>query len=322
MMKSDLKIVFMGTPRFAVAQLEKILENGYNVVAVVTAPDKPAGRGMALSSSEVKKYALTRDIPVLQPLSLKSEEFIETLKSYQGDLFIVVAFRMLPKVVWSMPALGTFNLHASLLPDYRGAAPINHAIINGETRTGVTTFMLDEEIDTGELLNRKECEIEPDDNFGTLHDKLMQIGGELIIKTIEDIIDGRTEPILQSSVEARMGDVHTAPKLNKENCRINWEDPSQRVHNLVRGLSPYPTAHTVISGKGQEIPVKIFRTSYDDQSHGLKHGTIVSDGKQELKVACGSGFVYILELQVAGKKRMTIKEFLAGFRDSELYMFI
>lgn len=322
MRKSDLKIVFMGTPGFAVTQLEKILENGYNVVAVVTAPDKPAGRGMALTSSEVKKYAITREIPVLQPLSLKSEEFLETLKSYQADLFIVVAFRMLPKVVWSMPALGTFNLHASLLPDYRGAAPINHAIINGETKTGVTTFMLDEEIDTGELLNRQECKIEPEDDFGSLHDKLMHIGGELVVKTIEDIINGKTEPILQSSVEAQMGDVHTAPKLNKENSRINWELPSQRVHNLVRGLSPYPTAHTVISGKGKEIPVKIFRTSYNDQSHGLNQGTIVSDGKHELKVACGSGFVNILELQVAGKKRMTIKEFLAGFRDSELYMFI
>ncbi len=322
MRKSDLKIVFMGTPEFAVAQLEKILENGYNVVAVVTAPDKPAGRGMTLTSSEVKKYAITRDIPVLQPLSLKSEEFLETLESYQADLFIVVAFRMLPKVVWSMPAMGTFNLHASLLPDYRGAAPINHAIINGETRTGVTTFMLDEEIDTGELLNREECEIEPEDDFGTLHDKLMHIGGKLVVKTIEDIINGRTEPILQSSVEAQMGDVHTAPKLNKENSRINWELSSQRVHNLIRGLSPHPTAHTVISGKGKEIPVKIFRTSYSDQSLGLNHGTIVSDGRQELKVACGNGFVNILELQVAGKKRMTIKEFLAGFRDPELYIFI
>ncbi|MCK9627801.1 MAG: methionyl-tRNA formyltransferase [Bacteroidales bacterium] len=322
MKKSELKIVFMGTPGFAVAQLEKILENGYNVAAVVTAPDKPAGRGMALSSSEVKKYALTREIPVLQPVSLKSEEFLETLKSYHADLFIVVAFRMLPKVVWSMPALGTFNLHASLLPDYRGATPINHAIINGETITGVTTFMLDEEIDTGELLNRQECTIEADDDFGSLHDKLMKIGGELIIKTIEDIIQGRTEPVLQSSVEAQMGDVHTAPKLNKENCRINWELPSYRVHNLVRGLCPYPTAHTVISGKGKEIPVKIFRTSYSDQSHGFNQGTIITDGKQELKVACSKGFISILELQVAGKKRMTIKEFLAGFRDSELYKFI
>ncbi len=322
MKKTEFKIVFMGTPGFAVAQLEKILENGYNVAAVVTAPDKPAGRGMALSSSEVKKYALTREIPVLQPVSLKSEEFIETLKSYHADLFIVVAFRMLPKVVWSMPALGTFNLHASLLPDYRGAAPINHAIINGETITGVTTFMLDEEIDTGELLNRQVCTIEADDDFGSLHDKLMKIGGELIIKTIEDIIQGRTEPVLQSSVEAQMGDVHTAPKLNKENCRINWELPSYRVHNLVRGLCPYPTAHTVISGKGKEIPVKIFRTSYSDQSHGFNQGTIITDGKQELKVACSKGFISILELQVAGKKRMTIKEFLAGFRDSELYKFI
>lgn len=322
MKKSDLKIIFMGTPGFAVAQLEKILENGYNVVAVVTAPDKPAGRGMALTGSEVKKYAIAKEIPVIQPLSLKSEDFLETLKSYQADLFIVVAFRMLPKVVWSMPALGTFNLHASLLPDYRGAAPINHAVINGETTTGVTTFMLDEEIDTGELLNRKECTIEPDDDFGSLHDKLMKIGGEMIIKTIEDIIQGRTEPILQSSVEAQMGDIHTAPKLNKENCRINWNLPSFRVHNLVRGLSPYPAAHTVISGKGREIPVKIFRTSYSDQPHVLNQGTIISDGKQELKVACSKGFISILELQVAGKKRMTIKEFLTGFRDPELYSFI
>lgn len=322
MKKSDLKIIFMGTPGFAVAKLEKILENGYNVVAVVTAPDKPAGRGMALTGSEVKKYAIAKEIPVLQPLSLKSEDFLETLKSYQADLFIVVAFRMLPKVVWSMPALGTFNLHASLLPDYRGAAPINHAVINGETTTGVTTFMLDEEIDTGELLNRQECTIEPDDDFGSLHDKLMKIGGEIIIKTIEDIIQGRTEPILQSSVEAQMGDIHTAPKLNKENCRINWNLPSFRVHNLVRGLSPYPAAHTVISGKGREIPVKIFRTSYSDQPHVLNQGTIISDGKQELKVACSKGFISILELQVAGKKRMTIKEFLTGFRDPELYSFI
>ncbi|MPM68637.1 Methionyl-tRNA formyltransferase [bioreactor metagenome] len=322
MKKSDLKIVFMGTPGFAVAQLRKIVENGYNVVAVVTAPDKPAGRGMTLTCSEVKKCAITLEIPVLQPVSLKSEDFLETLISYQADLFIVVAFRMLPKVVWSIPELGTFNLHASLLPDYRGAAPINHAIINGETKTGVTTFMLDEEIDTGELLNRQECTIELGDDFGTLHDKLMKIGGELVIKTIEDIIHGRIEPILQSSIEAQMGDVHTAPKLNKENCRIKWELSSYQVHNLVRGLCPYPTAHTIISGKGKEIPVKIFRTSYSDQSHGLNQVTIISDGKQELKVACGNGFVNILELQVAGKKRMTIKEFLAGFRDSELYKFI
>jgi len=322
MQKSSIRIIFMGTPGFAVTQLARLIDGGYNIVAVVTAPDKPAGRGMNLTGSEVKEFAVSKGIPVLQPVSLKNDDFISELSSYNADLFIVVAFRMLPKVVWSMPGLGTFNLHASLLPDYRGAAPINHAIINGETLTGVTTFMLDEEIDTGEMLFRQECRIEPEDDFGTLHDKLMNIGSSLIIKSVDEIISGNARPVLQATIEARMGDLHLAPKLTKETGRIKWNSEPEKIHNLVRGLSPYPAAHTILSGKGRELPVKIFRTSFSSVPHDIPSGTIDTDGKRYLKVACKDGFIEIQELQVAGKKRVAIREFLAGFRDSEQYVFI
>lgn len=322
MEKRDVRIIFMGTPTFAVTQLDALLEENYNVVAVVTAPDKPAGRGMQLVSSEVKKFAISRSIPVLQPTSLKNESFLAELSSYKADLFVVVAFRMLPKEVWAMPRLGTFNLHASLLPDYRGAAPINHVIINGETVTGVTTFMLDEKIDNGAILHRQECSISPEDNFGTLHDKLLHIGKELIIKSIEEIISGTIKPVPQSLIVKDIATLHTAPKITKEMCKIDWNMAPEKIHNLVRGLSPYPGAYSTLSGKGKEIPVKIFKTEFVNENHRLSMGTILTDKKEEFKVACKEGSIKIIELQIAGKRKMSVKDFLAGFRDLNLYTFI
>jgi len=313
-MKTKPRIVYMGTPRFAVAPLKELLDKGYDVAGVVTAPDKASGRGLSLTCSDVKDFAISRNIPVLQPVSLKDESFLLQLAALNGNLFIVVAFRMLPKVVWSMPKLGTFNLHASLLPDYRGAAPINWAIINGEKETGVTTFLLDEEIDTGDILFQQSCKIEPEDSFGTLHDKLMIIGTDLVIKTVDCLTEGEHKPMLQSGLEAQMGETHLAPKLTKETGKIDWDDSPEVIHNLIRGLSPYPAAHSVIATGENLSPVKIFGSNFLIEDHDLKHGTIVSDGKKTMRVACNGGFVDITDLQLAGKKRLSCKEFLAGFR--------
>ena len=314
-----IRIVYMGTPDFAVAPLEALLNAGYDVAAVVTVPDKQSGRGMKVNESAVKKFAVSKGLPVLQPEKLKAPEFLEQLRSYNANLFVVVAFRMLPKEVWSMPYLGTFNLHASLLPQYRGAAPINWAIINGERITGVTTFMIDEEIDTGKILFQESCNIEEYDNMGTLHDKLMNMGSALVVKTVKAIENRRTKPVVQDTTHLTM---RPAPKLSKETGRIDWTKSAGSINNLVRGLSPYPCAWSEMTSGDTTVSVKIFE-SYpvrnDDSS--IAPGTITSDGKTFIEVKCGTGSLRIIDLQVAGKKRMLVKDFLLGCRDIESYRF-
>jgi len=295
----------MGTPEFAVPSLDLLVEQRWNVVAVVTAPDKPQGRGRKLIGSPVKEAAIRHGIPVLQPSNLKSPEFIEELKSYQADVQVVVAFRMLPEVVWNMPPLGTFNLHASLLPDYRGAAPINWAIINGEKKTGVTTFFLKHEIDTGNIIFQEEEAILEEDNLGTLYEKLMHRGSNLVIKTIEAIANGAVA--IKSQDESKA--CHHAPKLYKEMGEIDWTKPAAVIHNLVRGLSPYPAAWTHINGK----TCKIYATEVIDQDlSGKSSGEYQTDGKKYLRFQTGNHTLTILELQLEGKKRMGIEEFLRG----------
>ena len=306
---TDIPIIFMGTPEFAVTSLKTLLDKGYNVKAVVTTPDKPAGRGKNIQFSDVKKFALEQNLPILQTEKLKSPEFIAQLKEIDADLFVVVAFRMLPKEVWAMPKRGTINLHAALLPDYRGAAPINHAIINGETETGITTFYIDEQIDTGKIIMQERCAIEPEDNIGTLYDKLMFIGAEAVCKTVDIIASGNVNAIEQDSI--RTEGLHPAPKITKEFCQINWNNKSIDIHNLIRGLSPYPAAWCYLK---DDITAKIFTSAYSIEKHNLEAGTFVSDNKSFLKVATQDGFVSILELQMQGKKRMAIKDFLNGFK--------
>ncbi len=306
---TDIPIIFMGTPEFAVTSLKTLLDKGYNVKAVVTTPDKPAGRGKNIQFSDVKKFALEHNLPILQPEKLKSAEFLAQLKEINADLFVVVAFRMLPKEVWAMPKRGTINLHAALLPDYRGAAPINHAIINGETETGITTFYIDEQIDTGKIIMQEKCAIEPEDNIGTLYDKLMFIGAEAVCKTVDIIAEGNVNAIEQDSI--RTVGLHPAPKITKEFCQINWNAKSVDIHNLIRGLSPYPAAWCYLK---DEITAKIFTSSYSIEKHNLNAGAFVSDNKSFLKVATQDGFVSILELQMQGKKRMAIRDFLNGFK--------
>lgn len=306
---TDLPIIFMGTPEFAVTSLKTLLDKGYNVKAVVTTHDKPAGRGKNIQFSDVKKFALEHNLPILQPEKLKSPEFLAQLKEIDADLFVVVAFRMLPKEVWAMPKRGTINLHAALLPDYRGAAPINHAIINGETETGITTFYIDEQIDTGKIIMQERCAIEPEDNIGTLYDKLMYIGAEAVCKTVDIIASGNVNAIEQDSI--RTEGLHPAPKITKEFCQINWDSKAVDIHNLIRGLSPYPAAWCYLK---DEITAKIFTSAYSVEKHNLEAGTFVSDNKSFLKVATQDGFVSILELQMQGKKRMAIKDFLNGFK--------
>ncbi len=306
---TDIPIIFMGTPEFAVTSLKTLLDKGYNVKAVVTTPDKPAGRGKNIQFSDVKKFALGHNLPILQPEKLKSPEFLAQLKEIDADLFVVVAFRMLPKEVWAMPKRGTINLHAALLPDYRGAAPINHAIINGETETGITTFYIDEQIDTGKIIMQERCAIEPEDNIGTLYDKLMFIGAEAVCKTVDIIASGNVNAIEQDSI--RTEGLHPAPKITKEFCQINWNNKSIDIHNLIRGLSPYPAAWCYLK---DDITAKIFTSAYSIEKHNLEAGTFVSDNKSFLKVATQDGFVSILELQMQGKKRMAIKDFLNGFK--------
>ena len=304
-----MKIVFMGTPEFAVASLDILVQNNYEVVAVVTVPDKPAGRGQQLQQSAVKKYALEKGLKVLQPEKLKEESFINELKTLQADLQIVVAFRMLPEVVWNMPPLGTFNLHGSLLPKYRGAAPINWAVINGEIESGVTTFKLKHEIDTGNMLFQQKTPIAPTTTAGELHDALMEIGANLILKTVKAIESGDYELKPQDDALS----IH-APKLFKETCKINWTNDVLKIHNLVRGLSPYPTAYTEFKDKhGQLMGLKIFRSETEETTHENHSGDVKTDGKSFLKVACLNGFIHIKELQMAGKKRMSTEEFLRGF---------
>ncbi len=318
----ELSIVFMGTPAFAVTSLEELTGGGYNITAVVTAPDKQAGRGQKLTESAVKKYALRENIPVLQPEKLKDPGFIEELKLLNADLFIVVAFRMLPEVVWKMPRLGTFNLHASLLPQYRGAAPLNWAIINGETKSGVTTFMIDHEIDKGKVLLQKECSIGENDTVGDLHDKLMKIGADLVIDTIEGIAEGDLKPVDQSELYVK-NSIKLAPKLFKEDCKIDWFADSEKVRNLIRGLSPHPAAwaNLVHTKSGRTIPCKIYLTLPVISVENGVPGTIDSDGESYLNVACANGWLEIKNIQLSGKKRLETSSFLRGFRNISDYRF-
>lgn len=295
----------MGTPEFAVPSLEVLVENSWNVVAVVTAPDKPKGRGQKMIPSPVKESAIKLNIPVLQPTNLKSPEFLEELKNYKADIQVVVAFRMLPELVWNMPPQGTFNLHASLLPNYRGAAPINWAIINGEKETGVTTFFLKHEIDTGSIIFQEKEEILENDNIGTLYEKLMKRGSNLVLKTIEAVAEGSIKALPQDESQA----MHHAPKIFKETCQIDWSKSAVEIHNLVRGLSPYPAAWTTINEK----TCKIYKTEVrDSNSLNLNPGDFRTDGKNYLKFQCGDGVLDIIELQLEGKKRMKIDDFLRG----------
>lgn len=309
----DLRIVYMGTPEFAVAPLEALLNSGCNIVGVITAPDKPSGRGLHLTESAVKQYAKEKGLKILQPENLKSPDFIDELKALKADLQIVVAFRMLPEFVWKMPPLGTFNLHASLLPQYRGAAPINWAIINGETKTGVTTFFLQHEIDTGNIIFQEEVAIEEDDNLGTLYQKLMRIGSELVVKTVKAIAEGKAPSIPQATLTKE--NLKEAPKIFKETCHINWNKTAKEIHNLIRGLSPYPAAFFILhdADKGP-IHIKVYASKPEITVHESVPGSIFTDNKKTLKIACSNGFVHILELQAAGKKRMKTEEFLRGFK--------
>lgn len=305
---TDLKIVFFGTPGFAVGSLQALTDAGCNVVAVVTAPDKPSGRGLQLQPSAVKAFAEGRKITVLQPPKLKDPQFLETLKSLGADLHIVVAFRMLPELVWNMPALGTVNVHASLLPQYRGAAPINYALINGEAETGVTTFKLKHEIDTGDILLQDTVAIEPEDNAGTLHDKLMDAGAALLVKTVQGLADGSIREQAQAVLDT--GVLKHAPKIFKEDMRINWQLPVKQIHNLIRGLSPYPAAFTDFQGKG----LKVYQATLEQSPTGLAPGAFETDSKSYLRFAGQDGWIYVQELQQEGKKRMLVADFLRGYR--------
>lgn len=311
----DLKIVFMGTPDFAVASLSALIDYGCNVAAVITAPDKPAGRGMKIQETLVKRFAVDRNIKVLQPEKLKDEHFLNELKKINADLQIVVAFRMLPEVVWDMPRLGTINLHASLLPQYRGAAPINWALINGENRTGVTTFFLQHEIDTGDILLRKEVNITDEDNAGSLHDKLMNTGAGLLCETVELISQGNYQPVPQIN-DGLAQVLKSAPKIFRDDCRIDWKQPAKKIRNHIRGLSPYPAAWSeLVSVTGEKISIKIFDTDFIEKNHTSGIGTIESDQKSNIYVFVPDGIVEIKFLQIAGKRKMTPAEFLPGFRD-------
>lgn len=313
MKKEDLRIVYMGTPDFAVEALRQLVEGGYNVVGVITMPDKPAGRGHKIQFSPVKQYALQQGLPLLQPEKLKEESFIEALRAWKADLQIVVAFRMLPEIVWNMPRLGTFNLHASLLPQYRGAAPINWAVINGDKETGITTFFLKHEIDTGEVIQQVRIPIAETDNVEVVHDKLMMLGGRLVVETVDAILDGTVKAIPQEEM-AVVGELRPAPKIFKETCRIDWNQPVKRIYDFVRGLSPYPAAWAeLVNPEGESMVVKIFETEKVAESHRLTPGTVVTDGKSYLKVAAMDGFIGIRALQLPGKKRLKIDELLRGF---------
>jgi methionyl-tRNA formyltransferase len=307
-----LRIVFMGTPEFAVGILEAIIKNNYKVVGVITAADKPAGRGQKIKYSAVKEYALNHDLKLLQPTNLKDETFLTELKSLQANLHVVVAFRMLPEIIWHMPKYGTFNLHASLLPNYRGAAPINWAIINGETKTGVTTFFIDENIDTGAMILSKDIEIATDENAGSLHDKLMILGSRTVIETLSLIEKDNVETTLQKD----NSEIKTAFKLNRENCKIDWNKSANEIYNLIRGLSPYPSAWCFLKDKEEELTIKIYEAKIIAENHSLKIGQIITS-KKEIKVAVKDGFIEIISLQLPGKKKMKSHELLNGVIFSE-----
>ncbi|MDP4277085.1 MAG: methionyl-tRNA formyltransferase [Bacteroidota bacterium] len=335
MNKDELRIIYMGTPDFAVEPLKALVEGGYQVVAVITMPDKPSGRGMKLQASPVKKYSLEHQLPVLQPEKLKNPDFLETLRTYKADLQIVVAFRMLPEIVWAMPRLGTFNLHASLLPNYRGAAPIHWAVMNGETETGVTTFFLQQDIDTGDILLQEKLSIGPDECTGSVHDRLMVMGAGLVTKTVDAILEDRIVPQPQATLAE--GDIKPAPKLFKENTRIDWSMNGPQLHNLIRGLSPHPVAWSELwpvelaasrtefmkeeNKPAEVIGVKVFEAIFEAASHNLIPGTIVNDGKKLVKVAVGGGFLSLKRFQLAGRKALSADEFLRGFNQLSDYCF-
>lgn len=311
-MQEPLRIVFMGTPDFAVKTLQTLVDYNYNIVGVITAPDKPAGRGQKLHESAVKTYAKSKNLNILQPTNLKDENFLSSLKKLNANLQIVVAFRMLPDVVWKMAKYGTFNLHASLLPNYRGAAPIHWAIINGETKTGVTTFFIDDKIDTGAIILKEEVSISKNETVGSLHDKLMIIGSDLVIKTIELIKKGSAKPVTQSN----NNNLKTAYKLNKENCKIDWNLPVTSIYNKIRGLNPFPGAWCYLFHNNENLAIKIFGVEMILQAHNFNPGSIISD-KKELKVAVKDGYIKINEIQLPGKRKMDIKSLLNGFELSE-----
>ncbi|RPD38037.1 methionyl-tRNA formyltransferase [Chitinophaga barathri] len=303
-----MRIIFMGTPEFAVASLDALVQHGYEVVAVITAPDKPAGRGLQLQQSAVKQYAVEKNIPVLQPEKLKNPAFLEELKSYNADLQVVVAFRMLPEVVWNMPRLGTVNVHASLLPQYRGAAPINWAVINGEKESGVTTFRLQHEIDTGNILYASKVPIREDETAGELYDTLMKEGAKVLIRTVTSLEKGDISGTVQNNIPPE--ELKHAPKIFKEDCRINWENPVENIYNLIRGLSPYPTAFTTL----QDKTLKIFKAEKETTQHTHAPGSVHTDQKTFLKFAAPGGYIHLVDIQLEGKKRMGVVEFLRGFR--------
>lgn len=310
MTKEDLRIVYMGTPDFAVESLKALVEGGYNVVAVITMPDKPVGRhGSVLQPSPVKQYAVEHGLKVMQPEKLKDPTFVEELRALKADLQIVVAFRMLPEVVWAMPPMGTFNAHASLLPKYRGAAPINWAVINGDTETGITTFMLKHEIDTGDIIDQVKIPIADTDNVEIVHDRLMQLSGELVVKTVDSIIAGTFKTVPQDSIEG--AELTPAPKIFRDTCRIDWNQSTKKIYDFIRGLSPYPAAWTTLNGKS----VKIYETTKETGS--LEAGKIDSDGKNYIKVGTSDGILNIHELQIEGKKRMKTVDLLRGFKYDE-----
>ncbi len=310
--KDELRIVFMGTPEFAVTILDKLVQNDYNIVGVITSPDKPAGRGRKINKSAVKKYAEEKSLTILQPTNLKDDHFLSELAGLKANLQIVVAFRMLPRVVWEMPAYGTFNLHASLLPNYRGAAPINWAIINGETETGVTTFFIDDKIDTGEMILQDKVTISDDDSAGTLHDNLMHLGADLVLKTVKQI---QKEKVVRTKQDFDSA-VKSAPKIHKDTCRIDWNQSLEQVYNHIRGLSPYPTAWTTLMNNGEEIFLKIYKAHKEKEKHNLKNGQIICN-KKEMKVAVKGGYIKLLEIQLPGKRKMEIRDVLNGLKLAE-----
>jgi len=315
-MYKDVRIVYMGTPDFAVEPLKGLVKAGCNVVGVVTVPDKPAGRGQKIHSSPVKIYAQENGLRLMQPEKLKSPEFISELSSLEPDIAVVVAFRMLPESVWSIPKLGTFNLHASLLPQYRGAAPINWAILNGEKKTGVTTFLIDKEIDTGNIIFSQEINIDIDETAGELHDKLMGIGADLVLKTIEALAENKVKPISQQNLLQSSDIIKPAPKIFRETCRIDWSKSTSEIHNQIRGLSPYPGSWTdIVFDDGSSIQAKLLRSIQIEKEHKLECGTISIEGKNTMNVACSDGLISIIEIQLAGKRPMKISELLNGLRN-------
>lgn len=322
MNKESLRIVYMGTPDFAVESLRLLVEGGYNVVGVITMPDKPIGRhGSTLQPSPVKQYAVSKGLPVLQPEKLKDETFIQELRALEADLQIVVAFRMLPEIVWDMPRLGTFNLHASLLPQYRGAAPINWAVINGDTETGATTFFLTHEIDTGKIILQEHLPIADTDDVEKVHDSLMVMGAKLVLRTVDLILEGKADATPQEAFYSDAKELRAAPKIFKETCRISWDSSVKRVYDFVRGLSPYPGSWTeLVAPAGERMVLKVFSTQKIEETHDLPVGNIRTDGKSHVDIAVPDGFVRLLNVQLAGKKRMAVTDFLNGFKLTEYFI--